>query len=340
MKKAKIILGITTALIATCFTVFTQAATFTVEQAKKIAENYIPKNSTFIKADNDDNEYELKYYNESEKEKYELDIDKTSQKLVKFESQKIVHAESSTVKITEDKAKEIVKKEFPKAENLSIYLDTDDGFKEYKVSFQYKDFYGTVGINPETGIITECKLKLSQPYNNAISSTTNFLGKDAIKKAVQKYVPNGIITDVDLEKSTNGAVFDIEIHKDNLQYDLILNAATGEKISLTSHIDSWNSDSYDFDFDWDWEHDTWNGTHNNNHTNSNTSNKNSMISMEKAKQIALNKVPGAVVKKIELDTDDGKTVYEGELKKGNWEYEFKIDAFTGAILEWDSDFDD
>lgn len=338
MKKTKIILGMSALLVATCFTVFTQAATFTVEQAKKIAENYIPKNSTFIKADNDNNEYELKYYNESKQEKYELDIDKTSQKLVKFESQAIAYDGSLTVKITEDKAKEIVKKEFPKAENFSVYLDTDDGFKEYKVSFQYGDFYSTVDINPETGMITERKLKLSQPYNDSISSTTSFIEEDAIKKAVQKYVPNGIITDVDLEKSVNGAVFEIEIHKDTLQYDLILNASTGEKISLTSHIDNWDTDSYDFD--WDWEHDAWQGSHNNNHTNSNTSANNSIISVEKAKQIALDKAPGAIVKKIELDTDDGKTVYEGELRKENWEYEFKIDASTGTILEWDSDFDD
>lgn len=338
MKKTKIILGVTALLVTTCFTVFAQAATFTVEQAKKIAENYIPKNSTFIKADNENNEYELKYYNESKQEKYELDIDKTSQKLVKFESQTTAHDGSLTVKITEDKAKEIVKKEFPNAENISVYLDTDNGFKEYKVSFQYGDFYGTADINPETGIITERKLKASQPYNNSISSTTNFIGEDTIKKAVQKYVPNGIITDVDLEKSANGAVFEIEIHKDDLQYNLILNASTGEKISLTSHIDDWDNDSYHFD--WDWEHDAWQGNHNNNHTNSNTSANNSIISIEKAKQIALDKIPGAIVKKIELDTDDGKTVYEGELRKGNWEYEFKIDAFTGTILEWDSDFDD
>ena len=338
MKKTKIILGMAALLVATCFTVFTQAATFTVEQAKKIAENYIPKNSTFIKADNDNNEYELKYYNESKQEKYELDIDKTSQKLVKFESQAIAHDGSLTVKITEDKAKEIVKKEFPKAENLSVYLDTDDRFKEYKVSFQYGDFYGTVDINPETGIITERKLKSAQPYNDVIYSATNFIGENEIKKAIQKYVPNGIITDVDLEKSANGAIFEIEIHKDNLQYELILNATTGEKISLTSHADDWDTDSYHFD--WDWEHDAWQGIHNNNHTNSNASTNNSIISIEKAKQIALDKVPGAIIKEIELDTDDGKTVYEGELRKENWEYEFKIDAFTGAILKWESDFDD
>lgn len=65
------------------------------------------------------------------------------------------------------------------------------------------------------------------------------------------------------------------------------------------------------------------------------------IGLDKAKQIVLAKAPaGAYVKKLHLDHDDGKTVYEGELRNGSWEYEFKLDAATGAVLEWDEDYDD
>ena len=43
---------------------------------------------------------------------------------------------------------------------------------------------------------------------------------------------------------------------------------------------------------------------------------------------------------MELDRDDGRMVYEGECRKGQMEYEFKLDAQTGAILEWEEDYDD
>ena len=59
--------------------------------------------------------------------------------------------------------------------------------------------------------------------------------------------------------------------------------------------------------------------------------------MEKAKQIALAEVPGATVVKAEFDNDDGVPVYEVELVKDAWEYEFKIHAKTGQILERDQD---
>lgn len=35
--------------------------------------------------------------------------------------------------------------------------------------------------------------------------------------------------------------------------------------------------------------------------------------------------------------DDGRVVYEGEMRDGWTEYEFTLDAVTGTILEWDVD---
>lgn len=61
------------------------------------------------------------------------------------------------------------------------------------------------------------------------------------------------------------------------------------------------------------------------------------IGIEKAKSIALKEVPGATVIKAKLDRDDGIAVYEIELYKDGLEYEFKIDAKTGKILEMDID---
>ena len=49
------------------------------------------------------------------------------------------------------------------------------------------------------------------------------------------------------------------------------------------------------------------------------------------------RAPKATLFKIEFDYDDGRAVYEGELREGRWEYEFKIDASTGEFLKWEKD---
>lgn len=71
----------------------------------------------------------------------------------------------------------------------------------------------------------------------------------------------------------------------------------------------------------------------------NSSNSNSMISKDKAMSIALAKVNGATSSNIyiELEKDDGRYTYEGEINFNNKEYEFEIDAYTGNILKWEVD---
>lgn len=57
-----------------------------------------------------------------------------------------------------------------------------------------------------------------------------------------------------------------------------------------------------------------------------------------AKKTALSRVSGATAAnlyKFKLDFDDGRWEYEGEIRYGTMEYDFTIDATTGAIIEWD-----
>ena len=44
--------------------------------------------------------------------------------------------------------------------------------------------------------------------------------------------------------------------------------------------------------------------------------------------------------RTELDRDDGRPVYEIEFRDGAVEYEYEIHAQTGAVLDWDRDYDD
>ena len=44
--------------------------------------------------------------------------------------------------------------------------------------------------------------------------------------------------------------------------------------------------------------------------------------------------------KVQLDTEDGVRVYEIEFKVGNVEYDYDIDASTGAIVSSSSEIDD
>lgn len=61
------------------------------------------------------------------------------------------------------------------------------------------------------------------------------------------------------------------------------------------------------------------------------------ISEAEVRSIALAKVPGATANDIRLylDRDDGRLRYEGKIIYQGMEYDFEIDAYSGAIQEWD-----
>lgn len=98
------------------------------------------------------------------------------------------------------------------------------------------------------------------------------------------------------------------------EYDYEIDAATGKIVS------------YDYDAE------------NYAPTQNTDTNANVKISEATAKQTALSRVPGATaanIYKFKLDFDDGCWEYEGEIRYGTMEYDFTIDANTGAIIEWD-----
>ncbi len=64
------------------------------------------------------------------------------------------------------------------------------------------------------------------------------------------------------------------------------------------------------------------------------------VSEADARAAALARVEGAAdsdIRKMKLEKDDGRLVYEGKIIYNNTEYEFKIDATTGDFLKWEQE---
>ena len=66
------------------------------------------------------------------------------------------------------------------------------------------------------------------------------------------------------------------------------------------------------------------------------------ITLEEAVQLVLDRVPGASSEdvRIQLEEEDGRQVYEGEVICNRAEHEFEIDAATGDFIQWSVDYQD
>ena len=122
-----------------------------------------------------------------------------------------------------------------------------------------------------------------------------------------------------LDRDDGRMEYEVEFYSGSKEYDYDIDALTGEIRSRDWELDDF--DLYDDD-----------------RTQVSADN---VITAEQAKAIAKAQAPStAAVVKCELDRDDGRWVYELELRDGRTEYECDINAVTGVILDWEVDRDD
>lgn len=107
--------------------------------------------------------------------------------------------------------------------------------------------------------------------------------------------------------------YEIEFYNGSTEYDYEIDMSTGEILSYDSDAENYSSSG-----------------------STQSGNTNTYIGEEKAKSIALAKVPGATESDIQLhfDSEDRIAIYEGSIVFGNMEYEFEINAATGTIVDW------
>lgn len=121
---------------------------------------------------------------------------------------------------------------------------------------------------------------------------------------------DAVFTKAKLEWDDGRQIYDLEFYANGCEYEYEIDANTGEVLSF--EISSSTPPSA----------------------------AGSVISRDEAQEIALAKVPGATadhIKKLKLDRDDGKQIYEVEIIYNGTEYELDIDAVSGAILKFEAE---
>ena len=179
-------------------------------------------------------------------------------------------------------------------------------------------YYGSVGGE---AIAVAKKANKSNKANKAKKISADKAKKIALgdAKLAEKDVT---FVNIELDYDNNRPVYDVEFYSGNVEYDYEINAATGAIVSFDQDIENYAIPTQT--------------------AAAPTQAATSGISADRAKQIALSHagVSGASFTKVELDTDDGVRVYEIEFKVGNVEYDYDIDATSGAIISSSSEIDD
>lgn len=227
----------------------------------------------------------------------------------------------------------------------SIWENIADAIEDIDEDAREKGIATSAAVENSTAAATTPQPAPTQPAATVAPATTaaqsnNTAGDIGIEKANEIAISHaglssGSVSFVKAKIDTEDGVkvYDIEFYSGNSEYDYEINSATGAIVSFDQDIENYEIPTQP-------AAPTQAATQP--QTAAPTQAASSVISVDKAKQIALSHagVSGASFTKVELDTDDGVRVYEIEFKVGNVEYDYDIDATSGAIISSSSEIDD
>ena len=210
----------------------------------------------------------------------------------------------------------------------------------YKVEFTSGDYAYAYTVNAETGAVmemssreknavdTQAQTEATAPAADSATTqssaaataqtVTGAVDEETAQKIALEHAgvkaTDATITKSKLDYEGRRQVYEIEWYAGGKKYDYEIAVDTGE--ILSSAYDEKTSG--------------WSVSNSSNVT----------VSEADAKQTALGRVSGATQKDIyewKFDYDDGRPEYEGKIIYGGTEYDFTIDASSGAVIEWEAE---
>ena len=126
---------------------------------------------------------------------------------------------------------------------------------------------------------------------------------------------DAVFLQVELDWEDGRAEYEVEFYAGNTEYDYDLDAVTGAVLSFDHDIEGWQFSP---------------------------SGTGGIITAERAQELATNYafsqgIQTIAVVECKLDRENGRQVYELELRSGYTEYDCEIEAATGTILSWEAD---
>ena len=337
---------ITAALLIAALAVPAAAATTAdigVEKAKEAALSHAgvaESDTVFLiaEADYDDGrkEYEVEFY--AGGTEYDYTIDAASGRVLKFDTELEWYSADDDAGygwqnvIGKQKAQEIALADAGVAAGDALHLivkpDWDDGVRIAEVEFYTASQEYDYEIHAETGDILSRDREAewngtaasgSSNTGSTASASTADIGEAKARSVALSHagISESSTSYIYAKKDWDDGrwVYDVEFWADGKEYDYEILASNGTILS------------YDYDAEYQW--------------NGSSSTSGDTISTEKVKSIVTDRAGvSGTFRELKLERDDGRTVYEGEMRSGRTDYEFTIDAYTGAVLEWDTDWDD
>ena len=225
---------------------------------------------------------------------------------------------------------------------VEVDFDSEHGVMVYEVEFYAGTTEYEYDINALTGEVVKYEQEKTGTGVPAAGNNGNYIGEAAAKAAALSH--SGVSeADVcwlksDFDRDDGVYIYELEFAANGVKYDYEINALTGEVVKFEQEQTGNQAGTGSGNTG------TGAGTGNQYGNGGAGTGTGEFIGEAAAKAAALANAgvsESEVTRlKCELDRKHGSYVYEVEFDVGRMEYEYEIDAYTGAILKSEHDYDD
>ena len=194
--------------------------------ALKIARKALPSQGYLIKSEHKKGLWEFTFKNKNRKIEWEVEVSESAKMALKLEMERKQYEGGRRYKISSAKAKSNVLKKFKNITVTKVRKTRDDGLI-YRVSFKHKKYTATADVNAQTGKV--------QGYTKnffATKTTSAIISKDKAVSIAKKRIPNANLRKVKLEVEKGTLVYEVELIKGRIEYEVTINAKTGKIIEV------------------------------------------------------------------------------------------------------------
>lgn len=198
-----------------------------VQQAEKQAKDRV-SGAKVVKTEQDYEDGELVYEVELSKGKkeYHLMFRASDAKLVSYEweidSWSVTNGNGKLIGIR--KAKELAKKQVPKAQITSVMKKYSDGIDLYRVKMKTTSRKYELEIHARTGKVLEYKWELTAQAGNS----SKYIGKEKATDIALKKTGAGTVLKVKFDYDDGVPIYEIDIQKGVYEHELEIHAETGK----------------------------------------------------------------------------------------------------------------
>ncbi len=203
----------------------------------------------------------------------------------------------------------------------------------------------------ELNLLSESgNLNLEQVQSVGTASDKAYIGEESAKAAALSHA--GLSADMitacetEMDYEHGVMVYEIEFQCNGCEYNYDIDALNGSVLWSQTESDM-NPEpapnyNYNYDCDYNYNYNHHHGHHYRGIINNNSVGSGAYIGEDAAKSTALSHAglaSDAIYEyECKLDEENGNIVYEIEFKSGTYEYSYDIDAFTGAVIKYEKEY--